>query len=70
MSKGSIISTLAAVFFGVVLVFSLATEHKRAEGMLIGITAECKDGMFTATPRARGVCSGHGGVKRWIEKED
>ncbi len=41
----------------------------KSERSLIGVTAQCKDGMFTATPRERGVCSGHGGVERWIEKK-
>lgn len=68
MNNATIAATVAAIFFGVCLIFALATEHKRNEAMLIGITAECSDGMFTATLRGSGVCSGHGGVKRWIEK--
>lgn len=59
---------IAAVVLAVVLVYVLATEDKRFEKLLIGVTAECKSGNYTTAKRGQGVCSGHGGVKRWIEK--
>lgn len=59
---------IAAVVLAVVLVYVLATEDKRFEKRLIGATAECKSGNYTTAKRGHGVCSGHGGVKRWMEK--
>lgn len=38
-----------------------------AEPKLIGLTAQCESGYYTTAKRGKGVCSGHGGVKRWIE---
>jgi len=32
-----------------------------------GATAICHDGMLSTSKNRRGTCSGHGGVKRWIE---
>jgi hypothetical protein len=68
MNKVCISSTLAAIVFGVLLIFALVTDGVRTQNMLIGVTAQCRDGMFTATPRGSGICSGHGGVKKYIEK--
>lgn len=51
-----------------ILVWSLATEEKRHGHKLIGVTAQCKDGMFTTARKSQGACSGHGGVKYWIEQ--
>lgn len=59
---------IAAAVLAVVLVYVLATEDKRFEARLIGATAECKSGHYTTAKRGQGVCSGHGGVKRWMEK--
>lgn len=59
---------IAAAVLAVVLVYVLATEDKRFEKRLIGVTAECKSGNYTTAKRGHGVCSGHGGVKRWMEK--
>lgn len=58
---------IASVVLAVVLVYVLATEGQRFEKLLIGATAECKSGHYTTAKRGQGVCSGHGGVKRWIE---
>jgi len=33
---------------------------------VIGVTAVCKDGMYSTAKRKRGTCSNHGGVKEWI----
>lgn len=51
-----------------ILVYALATEEERHGGKLIGVTAQCKDGMFTTAKKSQGACSGHGGVKYWIEQ--
>lgn len=59
---------IAAVVLAVSLVYVLATESQRFEKRLIGATAECKSGHYTTAKRGHGVCSGHGGVKRWMEK--
>jgi len=32
------------------------------------ITAICKDGTYSYSKHASGTCSGHGGVKKWINK--
>jgi hypothetical protein len=31
-----------------------------------GATARCRDGTYSYSRHARGTCSGHGGVARWI----
>ena len=60
-------ATLAAVVFGVLLVYSLATEPTRFAKKVIGATAFCIDGMITtATKGKSGVCAAHGGVKKWL----
>lgn len=58
-----------AIVLGVVLVFTLTTEDARLERRVIGVTAQCADGAFTTAKRGQGVCSAHGGVKRWIESK-
>lgn len=62
------IPAIAAAVLSVLLVYTLATEDKRFEKRLIGATAECKSGHYTTAKRGQGVCSGHGGVKYWIEQ--
>ena len=49
------------------LIYSLVTVDDRRHNMVIGATAVCKDGYITTTPRGRGVCSSHGGVKKWLD---
>ena len=60
--------TLVCAVLSVLLVYSLATEEKRHGKKLIGVTAQCNDGMFTTSKRSQGACSGHGGVKYWIDQ--
>lgn len=61
-------ATVAAVVFGVVLVYCLATEDKRFATRVIGATAFCNDDMITTAERGKqGVCAGHGGVKKWLD---
>lgn len=50
------------------LVYSLSTEEVRHGKKLIGVTAQCKNGMFTTAKKSQGACSSHGGVKYWIEQ--
>ena len=33
-------------------------------------TGECKDGTYTTAAQKEGACSSHGGVKKWLAKED
>lgn len=33
-------------------------------------TGECKDGTYTTAATKEGACSSHGGVKKWLAKED
>jgi len=33
-------------------------------------TGECKDGTYTTSATREGACSSHGGVKKWMAKED
>lgn len=35
-----------------------------------GATGECKDGTYTEAAQREGACSSHGGVKKWLAKED
>ncbi|HZZ94907.1 MAG TPA: DUF3761 domain-containing protein [Usitatibacter sp.] len=35
-----------------------------------GATGECKDGSYTTAAQKEGACSSHGGVKKWLAKED
>jgi hypothetical protein len=35
-----------------------------------GATGECKDGTYTEAAQKEGACSSHGGVKKWLAKED
>ena len=59
---------IASIVLGVILVYTLSTENQRLEARVIGVTAQCANGSFTTAKRGPGVCSSHGGVKRWIEK--
>lgn len=59
---------VASVLLGVILVYTLSTEDQRLESRVIGVTAQCANGSYTTAKRGPGVCSAHGGVKRWIEK--
>ena len=59
---------IASVVLGVILVYTMSTEDQRLEARVIGVTAQCANGSFTTAKRGQGVCSSHGGVKRWIEK--
>lgn len=59
---------IASIVLGVILVYTLSTEDQRLEARVIGVTAQCANGSFTTAKRGQGVCSSHGGVKRWIEK--
>lgn len=58
-----------SIVLAAALVFTLATEDSRLERRVIGVTAQCADGAFTTANRGQGVCSAHGGVKRWIESK-
>lgn len=54
----------------VLLIFMLAAmlyRQHNAPLRFIGVTAECRDGTYTASKSRRGSCSGHGGVKRWLD---
>lgn len=57
------------ILLGLLLVYSLGTQDARLEKRFIGATAQCKDGSYTTSKRGPGVCSSHGGVKRWIERD-
>jgi len=58
---------IAALMIAVMALW-IVSERGRVQSSLIGVTAECNNGRYTTTPHgARGVCSGNGGVKRWIE---
>lgn len=35
-----------------------------------GATGECKDGTYTEAAQKEGACSSHGGVKKWLAKEE
>ena len=58
-------ATVAAVVFGVILVYCLASEERRLASKVIGATAICQNGKFTTAPK-QGACKGHGGVKKWL----
>lgn len=58
----------ATIVFALILVVTLSSEDSRLERKVIGVTAQCVDGSYTTSKRGPGVCSSHGGVKRWIEK--
>ena len=49
------------------LVAALVLKEQSIESRVIGVTAECSNGRYTTAERGKGVCSGNGGVKRWIE---
>lgn len=59
----------ASIVIALILVVTLSSEDSRLERRVIGVTAQCADGAYTTAKRGPGVCSSHGGVKRWIEKE-
>lgn len=35
-----------------------------------GVTAQCRDGLYSTAKSKRGQCAGHGGVERWIIRGD
>lgn len=50
------------------LMYTLATEETRLQKRVIGATGMCHDGAITSSPRGKqGVCSSHGGVKKWFD---
>lgn len=58
---------LIIIALSVALIGALATEDMRLQNRVIGVTALCKYGNFTTAARGQqGVCSGHGGVKKWL----
>lgn len=60
---------VATAILALWLVYALSSEDIRLEKRVIGVTAQCVDGAYTTSKRGPGVCSSHGGVRRWIEKE-
>ena len=63
-----IYKAVAAVVIALVLMFAvLMYVQQNAPSRYIGIAAECKDGTYSASKTRSGTCSGHGGVKKWIE---
>lgn len=58
---------ICAAILAMMLIYGLATEESRMKSKVIGLTAVCNDGSFSTSPRGRGVCSAHGGVKEWVE---
>lgn len=60
--------TVLCVILVAVLFYTVSTEESRHGNKLIGVTAQCKDGKFTSAKKSQGACSGHGGVKYWIEQ--
>lgn len=59
---------IAAV--GGVVALAMAVVNIDRDGIItssvIGVSAQCEDGMYSTSKHDRGTCSGHGGVKRWI----
>lgn len=60
---------VSAIIFALCLVYTLSSEDSRLEKRVVGVTAQCADGAYTTAKRGPGVCSSHGGVKRWIESK-
>ena len=62
-------SLCIAIAFGFIAAFlaGMTVNEYQVQGRFIGVTAECNNGRYTAAERGQGVCSGNGGVKRWIE---
>ena len=56
----------AACLAGVYMI-SPKMERDGDPGKVIGATAICHNGMLSTSGSRRGTCSGHGGVKEWIE---
>lgn len=48
------------------LVICPATAVAQREAPPANATAECEDGTYSASRTARGTCSRHGGVARWL----
>lgn len=59
---------IVAIALGVILIYHLATHDDRVLSKVIGATAVCNDGSVSTSPRGKGVCSSHGGVRQWVEK--
>lgn len=61
---------LLVVAVAAVVVLAMAAvavdRHSIITSSVIGVSAQCKDGMYSTSKHDRGTCSGHGGVKRWI----
>lgn len=60
---------VATIILALCLVYTLSSEDSRLEKRVVGVTAQCADGAYTTSKRGPGVCSSHGGVKRWIESK-
>lgn len=64
---------LAAAVAVIVLGMAFVHERQSREAIIIesviGVSARCADGMYSASSRDAGTCSGHGGVDYWIIKK-
>lgn len=43
---------------------------ERVRERVIGVSALCRDGMYSTAEKKRGQCAEHGGVERWIIEEE
>lgn len=61
---------LVVAAVGAVVMLAMGTITMDKDSIIprsvIGVSAECKDGMYSTSKRDRGTCSSHGGVRRWI----
>lgn len=68
MEYGIVAAALAVVVLGMAYIHEQSQREQIIIESVIGVSALCKDGMYSASRRDNGTCSGHGGVARWIIK--
>ncbi len=61
-----VVSVAAVVVLGVMLMTAQGNKEGLILRSVIGVSAQCQDGMWSTAKRNKGTCSGHGGVKKWL----
>jgi len=65
----AVIGVAAAIVLGLLYLEETGNRESVIVRNVIGVSAQCRDGMYSTSRKRAGTCSGHGGVKKWIIRE-
>lgn len=66
MSWREMVLVAALVVMGILYAYERDNRDGFIIERVIGVSALCRDGMYSTSKRDNGTCSKHGGVKRWV----